>query len=467
MRDCLGSLAARVFALLCVGIVAAAALAFAASDLQSREAERLAREQRLVEHVGDLVDVLRRAPAALRPRLLGEGPEAARLAAVESTPGPEDTELTARLTGRLGAAARVHASPASPQACLGPERDRPPPPPPGPAPPPRSAPAPPPPPPPDCRRVTVTLARGERIGLIMPAGPHPPPAPATPFSPTLLGGVAAGAATLAAVTAQLATAPVRRLTAAAAALGLDLDRPPLAVGGPTEVRRGARAFNAMQAQLKRREAERTHMLAAITHDLQTPLTRLRLRLEKVTDPSLRTALLADQAAMETLIREGLDLARAASSESGPLRSLDVDSLLQSLRDDAVEAGARVEVTGRCEADLRTRPEALKRCVGNLLDNALKHAGAAELAAVRRGAVVELTVAGRGPGVPADQLQAVLDPFVRLETSRSRETGGVGLGLTIARLMTERAAAELTLTNRSGGGLIATVRLTANELQRQA
>ena len=458
MRDCLGSLAARVFALLCVGIVAAAALAFAASDLQSREAERLAREQRLVEHVGDLVDVLRRAPAALRPRLLGEGPEAARLAAVESTPGPEDTELTARLTGRLGAAARVHASPASPQACLGPERDRPPPPPPGPAPPPRSAPAPPPPPPPDCRRVTVTLARGERIGLIMPAGPHPPPAPATPFSPTLLGGVAAGAATLAAVTAQLATAPVRRLTAAAAALGLDLDRPPLAVGGPTEVRRGARAFNAMQAQLKRREAERTHMLAAITHDLQTPLTRMRLRMEAVGDPALRAALLADGAAMLDLIRAGLDLARAAAGGGGPLERLDLDSLLDSLCEDAVAAGAEVSVVERCGAVVPTRPEALRRCVGNLLENALKHAGAAELACRRRGGAVEVQVRDRGPGVPPDRLAEVLEPFVRLETSRSRETGGVGLGLTIARLMAGQAEGDLTLANRPGGGLSAVVRL---------
>ena len=461
VRDGLGSLAVRVFALLCVGIVAAAALAFTAADLQRRDTERRGREQRLVERTADLAGVLQRAPTEVRPMLLGVGPEAPRLTRAAPTDEPLDAELTGRLAARLGTAAAVQATEPTPQGCAPPPASSPPP---APQPPPRPdagtdwSPPPPPPPPPrrECRRVALTLAGGERVTLILPSGPRPRPEALTPFSPLMLLVLASAAAALAYVTARLATAPVRRLASAAEALGRDLDRPPLPEAGPTEVRQGARAFNAMQVQLKRREDERTHMLAAITHDLQTPLTRLRLRLEKVADPTLRAALIADQAAMKELIRDGLNLARAAAGGGGPLQELDVDSLLQSLCEDAADAGAQVSVTGRCGAVVRTRPEALKRCIANLLDNALKHAGAAELSATCGGGGVELWVLDRGPGIPDDQLQAVFDPFVRLETSRSRETGGSGLGLTIARLMAEHAQGELRLTNRSSGGLCAVV-----------
>ena len=464
VRDGLGSLAVRVFALLCVGIVAAAALAFTAADLQRRDTERRGREQRLVERAADLAGVVQRAPAAVRPMLLGVGPEAPRLAGAAPTDEPPDAELTARLAARLGTAIAVQATEPTVQGCTPPPASGPPPPP---APPPpsrldarRDGSPPPPPPRPDCRRVALTLAGGSRVSLILPSGPRPRPAALTPFSPLMLLVLASAAAALAYVTARLATAPVRWLATAAEALGRDLDRPPLPQAGPTEVRQGARAFNAMQVQLKRREGERTHMLAAITHDLQTPLTRLRLRLEKVADPALRAALIADQAAMMELIRDGLDLARAAAGGGGPLQDLDVDSLLQSLCEDAADAGAQVSVTGHCGAVVRTRPEALKRCIANLLDNALKHAGAVELAATRVDGGVELRVLDRGPGIPADQLQAVFDPFVRLETSRSRDTGGSGLGLTIARLMAEQAQGELRLRNRSNGGLCAVVLISS-------
>ena len=279
----------------------------------------------------------------------------------------------------------------------------------------------------------------------------------------MLGVLAIAAAALAFFTARFATAPLQRLSRAADALGRDLDRPPLTIEGPLEVRRAAAAFNAMQHDLKRRQAERTHMLAAITHDLQTPLTRLRLRLDKVPDAGLRAQLLNDQAAMVELVRDGLDLARATEGAAEPAQELDVDSLLESLCADAVEAGADVRVTGLCGGSVATRPVALKRCIGNLLDNALKHAGSAELAANADGASVVLSVLDRGPGIPADQLAAVLDPFVRLETSRSRETGGAGLGLTIANLLARRSGGRLGLEARAGGGLKATVTIPRSEL----
>jgi signal transduction histidine kinase len=267
--------------------------------------------------------------------------------------------------------------------------------------------------------------------------------------------VLAGAAGLLAfAVARVTTGPLRRLAQAANTLGRDLDRSPLTVEGPLEVRQAALAFNAMQARLQQTLDERTYMLAAITHDLQTPLTRLRLRLDKVGEADLREQLLADQAAMQTLIRDGLDLARA-SSGSEDLVALNVTSLLQSLCDDAMAAGGLVTVSGDRGVIVNTRPEALARCIGNLLDNALKYAGAADLSVKASGDVV-IEVTDSGPGIPQEKLGEVTLPFVRLETSRSRHTGGVGLGLTIAKLMAARAGAALDLANRPGGGLRARV-----------
>ena len=317
-----------------------------------------------MERAADLAGVLQHAPLAVRPMLLGVGPEAARLAGPAPAKEPPDAELTARLAARLGSPAEVQATRPAAQACAAPPVGAPPPPPPEPGPPlPPAGGERPRPSPPDCRRIALTLSGGERVAVILPAGPRPRPAAPTPFSPIMLLVLASAAAALAYVTARLATAPVRRLATAAQALGRDLDRPPLPEEGPTEVRKGARAFNTMQAQIKRREDERTLMLAAITHDLQTPLTRLRLRLEKVVDPALRAALVADQAAMMELIRDGLDLARAAAGDGAALQDLDVDSLLQSLCEDAAEAGAQVRVVA-CWRRGRAHPpggaEALRR-----------------------------------------------------------------------------------------------------------
>ena len=289
---------------------------------------------------------------------------------------------------------------------------------------------------------------------MIPTGPKTPIGGRTPLSWVFLLVLAAAAAVLAYVVARVATGPLRRLSQAAVGLGRDLDRPPLTVEGPIEVRQAASAFNTMQARLQQTLDERVQMLAAITHDLQTPMTRLRLRLEKVGEPHLRAQLLADHRAMQEMIRDGLDLART-SGGSEELVELDVDSLLQSLCDDAVAAGCAVTISGDAGAVIVTRPQALTRCVANLLDNALKYAGAAELS-VTRSAGTTIRVTDRGPGIPQQQMDEVLKPFVRLENSRSRDTGGVGLGLTIAKVLAERSGAKLLLANRPGGGLAASV-----------
>ena len=455
--DWLGSMASQVFALLLVGIITAAGLAFAASEAQRRDIEARGRVQRVVDRVADLRGVLNAAPPSAQPVILGAGPEAPRLVDASTAGGRPDPSLSERLKARLGAAARASAYDADGALCEPHGPGPPPPPPPGPGldgPPHPRLPGRPRPPPPTCRLVSLSLDNGQRIAVVVPTGPKDQIGDRSPVRPAFLLVLAAAAGLLAFVVARVTTGPLRRLSQAAVNLGRDLDRTPLTIEGPLEVRQAALAFNDMQARLQQTLQERTQMLAAITHDLQTPMTRLRLRLEKVGETELCEQLLADHLAMQDMIREGLDLARA-SGESEDLVELDVNSLLQALCDDAVAAGWPAKVSGDAGVVVVTRPQALTRCVSNLLDNALKYAGAAEIA-VRRSSRTTILVMDRGPGIPPDKLHEVMKPFVRLEASRSRETGGVGLGLTIAKVLAERAGATLQLANRPEGGLVAVV-----------
>ncbi len=298
------------------------------------------------------------------------------------------------------------------------------------------------------------LNDGERLTLLFPMGPRAPFIDYRPLTPLYMAVLSLAAATLAYMVGRLSTAPLRRLAFAATALGRDLGRAPLVVEGPTEVRQAASAFNAMQTRLRIHLEERTYMLAAITHDLQTPMTRQRLRLEQIRDEALRNQLLADHADMQDLIRDGLELARL-SGDNEPVVELDIDSLLQTLADDAVSAGGEVAISGQSGLVVKTRPHALKRCLANLLDNAMKYGERAEVCAIATDNVV-IKVLDRGPGIPENELKAVLEPFYRLERSRSRKTGGTGLGLTIAKTMAERSNAELCVRNRDGGGLSAEI-----------
>ncbi|MGR4064120.1 MAG: ATP-binding protein [Vulcanimicrobiaceae bacterium] len=233
--------------------------------------------------------------------------------------------------------------------------------------------------------------------------------------------------------ARLTTRPLDALASAAARLGDDVESaPPLPERGPTEVRQAAAAFNAMQARIGRDVRERMTLLAAITHDLQTPLTRLRLRLEKVGDEALRAKLVADLDAMRETVREGLDLATSLDTREAPQR-IDLDSMLESVVADAVDAGADVTLQGRTGRRILGWPNALRRCLTNLVDNAVAYGGYARVRGESGG--------GR-----------VFDPFVRVEGSRSRETGGTGLGLTIARNAAANMGGTIALRNHPEDGL---------------
>ncbi len=259
------------------------------------------------------------------------------------------------------------------------------------------------------------------------------------------------------------TQPLRKLADATSALGHSLQGEALAEDGPSEVARAAAAFNTMQAQIKKHLAERVQILAAIAHDLQTPLTRMRLRVELMDAGELQKKLQADLSAMQNLVEEGVTFARSAQRSQEDLCWVDIDALLDSMVYDYLDAQQTVSLSGSLGRVMQTRPQSLKRILINLCDNALKFAGAAEIQVqVMADHRLSLAVLDRGPGIPEEQLQAVLEPFYRLEHSRNRTTGGTGLGLAIAQQLAQALDAELVLSKRDGGGLCARLILPMGE-----
>ena len=309
---------------------------------------------------------------------------------------------------------------------------------------------------PPCEAMQITLTDGSRLRLtVMP--PRPPSlAPRGDFSTyAILFLLSIGV--LAAVVARMAMRPLKQLASAATELGNNIDRPPLPEQGATEIRQAAAAFNAMQARIRAHIRQRGQILAAITHDLQTPLTRLRLRLEKVDDAELRDKLIGDLSAMQSMVKEGLDLARSMDSV-GPMQPLDLDSLIDSVCTDAADAGQQVTYEGHTRTSVHANQVALRRCLTNLIDNACKYGGFAKIATAREGSAVVIRIRDGGPGIPEVEMQNVFEPFYRVEGSRSRDTGGTGLGLTIARHIAEQHGGSITLRNQLEGGLEVTLKL---------
>ncbi len=308
--------------------------------------------------------------------------------------------------------------------------------------------------PPECQRVHLSLPDGSGLVLVIPMphmrGPlYPPPV----WSALLLFAVCIGL--LAWLVARIATSPLRQLADAADKLDISRAGEALPELGSSEVRVATRAFNRMQKRIYEDVRERTGMLAAITHDLQTPLTRLRLRLEKLPDEGLRNKLVGDMQAMQQMLQEGLELSRSLDSSEAS-RLLDLDSLLDSLCSDAAEAGQQIEYKERTAVQLQAQPLALRRALSNLLDNAVKYGQRAEVSLSRDARHCHILIRDSGPGIPPDLLETVFIPFYRIEHSRSRESGGTGLGLSIARNIVMRHNGELTLRNHPSGGLEAHV-----------
>ena len=253
------------------------------------------------------------------------------------------------------------------------------------------------------------------------------------------------------------TAPLGLLSAAADRLGRDVASEPLAEAGTVEMQRAARAFNKMQERLRRLIESRTQMLAALSHDLRTPLTLLRLRSEEVADADERDKMLATIGEMDEMI--GSTLAFARDEVRAELRRrVDIAALLASIVDDMADAKLPVTMQPASPLIHDCQPVALKRAIINLLDNAVKYGTRARAAIATAGNAIEITIDDDGPGIPEAELPRVFQPFYRIEDSRNRDTGGTGLGLAIAQAIVQAHGGELTLANRPGGGLRACIKL---------
>ncbi|RIY01417.1 HAMP domain-containing protein [Aureimonas flava] len=250
--------------------------------------------------------------------------------------------------------------------------------------------------------------------------------------------------------------PLARLTEAAETLGRGEAVQPLPETGPDDIRHTAAAFNRMQERLHRFVQDRTRMLGAIGHDLRTPLTTLRLRAEFVEDEELQARMFATIDEMRTMTEAILALARQ-ESEAEPTSTVDLEALVESLCDDLAEVGNDVRFEAGSRVTCRCRPDSLRRALRNLIENAVRYGREARVSLALAGDGVEILVRDRGPGIPPERVEDVFAPFVRLEASRNSETGGVGLGLSIARAIARQHGGDVLLRN-GGPGFEAAIRL---------
>jgi signal transduction histidine kinase len=256
--------------------------------------------------------------------------------------------------------------------------------------------------------------------------------------------------------AKLLSRPIQRLSDAAERLSENLDSPPLDESGPKEARQAAHTFNLMQQRIREQVQQRARMLGAVSHDLRTPLSRLKLRLENISDEKLQGQMRQDLDDMIGMLDATLTyLHEQRTSEA--LQLMDVQALVESLCENAQDRGADVQVSGHC-APLPVQPMALRSCLNNLMDNALRYAGQARIELEDQREQLLIRVIDHGPGIAADKREAVFEPFYRLEGSRNRNSGGVGLGMTIAREAAQRLGGQLNLEETPGGGLTAIIRL---------
>ncbi|WP_426140998.1 sensor histidine kinase [Pseudomonas sp. DWP3-1-2] len=251
-------------------------------------------------------------------------------------------------------------------------------------------------------------------------------------------------------TRHLAT-PLERFAEGARRFGKDFRAPPIQVVGPHEIRQAILAFNAMQAQIQHFLNDRTQMLAAISHDLRAPLTRMRLRGEFIDDAEQQSKLFRDVDEMQAMVNSALEFFRD-DARLEPATAFDLAELLLTVVDDFKDAGVEVSFEGPSRFVYVGRPIGIKRALTNLVDNAIKYGQAPGVRLKTAGAWVEIGVVDRGPGIALEHQEQVFTPFYRIEGSRNKHTGGVGLGLPAARATVLEHGGSLTLRNRQGGGL---------------
>ncbi len=252
------------------------------------------------------------------------------------------------------------------------------------------------------------------------------------------------------------TQPFTRLAESAERLGRDPGASPIGVTGPPEARAAARAFNEMQDRLRRYVEDRTAMIGAIAHDLRTPLTRLRFRIEGAPD-DLKVKMSSDLDQMEAMISATLSFVRDATQVAKRTK-LELSSVLESLADEMTDTGSEVVMERSDKVVVDGDPVALKRLFSNLLENATKYGKRARVRVFKEGDHAQVEIDDDGPGVPPADLERVFEPFYRREPSRNRDTGGIGLGLAVVRTVARAHGGDAVLKNREGGGLTACVSL---------
>jgi signal transduction histidine kinase len=312
---------------------------------------------------------------------------------------------------------------------------------------------------PAAMRIAMTLNDGQTV---IASHHYPEGSALTPSRHLpLLTGYFLAIAVMTLLAMRWAVRPLRRLARAADALGRDLEIAPLKETGPREVRQAAHAFNTMQNRLASYLHDRLRILAAVSHDLKSPITRLKLRAEMLEDARQREKFLADLDEMEVMIAATLDFLRGESRQESSV-PVDINALVSTLGDDMQALHSRVEVSGEARSPVPARPQALRRCLANLLDNAARY-GSRPDESIRitledGEEALTLHIDDNGPGIPEDELEQMFEPFRRGEASRNRATGGTGLGLAIARNLARAHGGDVTLRNRPAGGLRATLTL---------
>jgi signal transduction histidine kinase len=256
---------------------------------------------------------------------------------------------------------------------------------------------------------------------------------------------------------RMITGSLDRLAQAADAIGRDPETAPLADSGPSEIHRVIAAFNRMQERVRSYLVERSRLLTAISHDLKTPITRLRLRAEMLPDAEIRGKILRDLDEMQTMVGTTLEFFRTTGKDA-QRQPLDVGALIESVCEDRRESGQALSVRGAALGPYRADPQALRRCLENLVENAVRYGGGADIEVIDSPQRLRIAVSDRGPGIPEAELERVFEPFYRLDASRNMDSGGTGLGLSIARDIARWHGGDVTLRNASGGGLIAELAL---------
>lgn len=296
--------------------------------------------------------------------------------------------------------------------------------------------------------------------------------PITPTGPMLAPerlpvyfGIAALVAFLSIWAVRTLAAPYLLLEEAVTRLGEDLKRPPISERGSREYRYAAKALNAMQKRILDYVEEREYLAAALAHDLRTPITKMRLRLELLRNSKVRDALASDIANVELTVKSVIDFVRLRTAEE-ELERTDLWSMVDSIVDDYPDASLDINGDDQGRLLCEVRPTALRRCLVNLIDNAIKYGRKAHISIGATPYRISITIADEGPGIPESRMQDVFKPFMRVENSRSRKTGGSGLGLTIARSLIQKMGGEITLSNAPGGGLSAKLSLPRSESDRQ-